>query len=174
MEKKTVRVMKWFMAWQDDREEAWLEEMARAGLHLKKYKGFGIYTFEVGTPREDVYRLDYITVSGKEREQYLQLFADAGWEHVNEAASWQYYRKPRRADSRDEIFCDNMSKIEKYRRLMALYIPLGVVMWININTIHRKEGLLFEILVMFLFLMGAFFVGSLIMIWRRIEALKRQ
>jgi len=27
----TIRVFRWFWAWEDDREEAWLGEMARRG-----------------------------------------------------------------------------------------------------------------------------------------------
>ncbi len=42
---------KWFWAWQDDKEERWLEEMSERGLHLVSPGYFGRYEFEKGQPR---------------------------------------------------------------------------------------------------------------------------
>ncbi len=36
MNQSIVRISKWFWPWQDDKEEAWLEELSRQGLHLKR------------------------------------------------------------------------------------------------------------------------------------------
>ena len=79
--KETKRLFRWFWAWNDEQEEAWLKEQARDGWHLVTPGVFGRYTFERGVPRNDVYRLDYKT-TGKDMEEYLQLFSDAGWEHL--------------------------------------------------------------------------------------------
>lgn len=83
VEAQTVRKFKWFWAWQDDKEEAWLSEMAQAGWHLKWPAMPGFYTFEAGAPRQDVYRLDYV-FSNKDYQNYLQLFQDAGWQHLGD------------------------------------------------------------------------------------------
>jgi hypothetical protein len=162
------------MAWQDDREEAWLMEMARQGLHMKTYNGFGGYTFDLGLAREDVYRMDFISLGGKERARYLQLFADAGWTHICGVSGWQYFRKPAGDGGPDEIFSDNTSKIEKYRRVIALYLIIGMIMLINFNTTRAQGGPFFDIVRFLFFLIGIFFTFSLIKIWRRMEALKKR
>ena len=86
----TTTKFKWFWTWQDDREEAWLGEMARADWHLKSLGLPGFYTFIAGEPRNDVYRLDFV-MDRKDYQAYLRQFRDAGWEHVGEMGGWQYF-----------------------------------------------------------------------------------
>src|SRR5512137_466287 len=113
-----IRKSKWFWAWQDDREEAWLGEMSRQGLHLRHPGPFGQYTFEQGEPSEFVYRLDFVA-NARKNPDYYQLFRDAGWEHAGELGGWQYWRKEVRGGKVPEIFTDNASKIQKYQRLLG-------------------------------------------------------
>jgi len=60
--------------------------MSLEGLHLK-FPSFASYAFIRGEPQEMVYRLDFLNDS-KNRKSYLQLFQDAGWEHVGELSGW--------------------------------------------------------------------------------------
>jgi len=60
MQTGAKRILKWFWAWQDEQEDAWLESLSREqGLHLAAVAPFGIYTFNVGSPRAMIFRLDY-------------------------------------------------------------------------------------------------------------------
>lgn len=121
----TVRVTKfqWFWAWQDDKQEAWLEEMSREGLHLIDFKPFGRYVFEVGEPRGFTYRMDFDQSSGKDRD-YYNLIEDAGWEHIIGIMGWQYWRKETVDGRTTELFTDADSKISKYKRFLAsLFVP---------------------------------------------------
>ena len=125
----TISKFKWFWAWQDEKEEAWLSAMAREGWHLKELRLPGNYTFQSGNPREDHYRMDFIT-DRKNYQTYLQLFNDAGWEHLGELGGWQYFRM--RGDGKDipEIYTDKDSKVQKYQRLFAYLIIFFPVLWI--------------------------------------------
>ncbi len=78
MTKTTLRKVKLFLPWQDEKEEAWLRQMAQQGWHLSLVAPL-VYTFVRGDPRDDVYRLDYLT-SKADYEEYKQLFQDAGWD----------------------------------------------------------------------------------------------
>jgi hypothetical protein len=80
----TVKKFKCFRAWQDEKEEARLGEMAKRGLHLEAIPFPGIYQFLPGDPGNYVYRLDFQALKAKDRDSYLQLFSDAGWEHVGD------------------------------------------------------------------------------------------
>jgi hypothetical protein len=181
MNETLVKKIKWFWAWQDVKEEAWLEEMARQGLHLKSPGAFGHYIFVQGEPRRMAYRFDFVT-SPKKDEAYFQLFRDAGWEHVGELGGWQYWRKPVEAGQSPEIFTDVHSKVQKYERLAAfllIFIPIFVVNFINFGDIYNRnrppfgQGLIDGIygisLVMFMII-----AVSLIMIVRRIFVLKQK
>jgi hypothetical protein len=64
--------------------------MAADDWPMSSIDPFGFYTFHAGPRQEVVYRLDYRNQNRKQdRLDYLQLFANAGWEHVGEMASWQ-------------------------------------------------------------------------------------
>ena len=133
MTKTTLRKVKLFLLWQDQKEEAWLRQMAQQGWHLTSVAPL-VYTFVRGDPRDDVYRLDYLT-SKADYEEYKQLFQDAGWELVGEMMGWQYFRKPVSTDGPNEIYTDAESKVERYRRVMAymvIFVPINVV-WLVID-----------------------------------------
>jgi len=119
METTTITKFKWFWAWQDEAEENWLEKMSQSGYHLSSVSIPGVYTFSVAEPRNYVYRLDYRTFRKKDKGEYLQLFQDAGWEHIGEMSAWQYFRKEAKPTERAEIFTDVESKIAKYKRVLT-------------------------------------------------------
>jgi hypothetical protein len=128
-EGKTIRKHKWFWAWQDDREEAWLRQMSQEGLHLASLGFACFYYFTVGEPANYVYRLDFVTDS-KDYQNYLQLFKDAGWEHLGCMGGWQYFRTLAETGELPEIYSDLDSKIQKYRRLLAyltIFLPIMIV-----------------------------------------------
>jgi hypothetical protein len=131
MEAMTVRKFKVFWAWGDDKEEAWLREMSLKGLHLSPPLIPCVYTFTRGEPRDDAYRLDYVPrMSRNDFAAYLQVFRDAGWEHLGEMAGWQYFRKPVQAGEAPEIFTDPESKIQKYKRLLGYLVICTMPMFI--------------------------------------------
>lgn len=118
MAKNFFTRFRWFWAWQDEKEEAWLGKMSKQGYHLSSISFPGFYSFSRGEPKEYVYRLDYQTFRKKDRDEYLQLFSDAGWEYMGEMGAWQYFRKEIRQGETNEIFTDKESKIGKYKRVI--------------------------------------------------------
>jgi hypothetical protein len=175
-----VKKSKWFWAWQDDKEEAWLREMARQGLHLKQLQVFGSYTFVQGEPQEVAYCLDFVTQPKKD-ESYFQLFKDAGWEHVGEMGGWQYWRKPAQDGKMPEIFTDPASKVQKYQRLLgflAIFVPIFMINLINYNNhITRYDssflsGLMAGIYFT-LFVIYGILAFCMLMLLRRISELKK-
>ncbi len=131
--KETKTFWRLFFAWQDEKEERWLSEMARNGWHMKHYMLIG-YEMERGEPAEVAYRLDYRIAMGESLREYLGLFRDAGWEHVQDFANWHYFRAPVKDGVVPEIFTDVSSKVGKYRRLITILL---VVMLPNLFWIPR-------------------------------------
>jgi len=181
MNKTLINKSKWFWAWQDDREEEWLGEMSRQGLHLQSPGAFGQYAFEQGQPRQVAYRLDFVTTARK-NDDYYQLFQDAGWEHVGQMGGWQYWRKDI-ADGRvPEIFTDNASKVQKYQRLLGLLVvfyPIYVLFLANYNHWAGMPGrgffsTLYEVIFFVFFVIIMVNLFSMLMILRRISILKRK
>jgi hypothetical protein len=145
MKKTAIHRFKWFWPWQDDAEEVWLRKMSQQGWHLM-HVIVGYYTFQAGPPADYVYRLDYQTPAKKEAANYLQLFQDAGWEHVAAFGNWYYFRKLGRQGDEPQIFTDNESKIAKYNRLLeALAVPAALlVLYMNfVESFVSISGLVF-------------------------------
>ena len=65
--------------------ESWLADMARRGLHLKKFRPL-FCTFEQGEPREVRYRLEphRRVLDDDLPQRMLELYEEFGWEFVGE------------------------------------------------------------------------------------------
>ena len=137
--KEMMHKFKWFWAWQDEQEEAWLRKMSQKGWHLVSVKPFGIYNFKAGEKLDSVYRLDYQT-KRKDRIYYLKLFQDAGWKHISEMSGWQYFRKQVEAGESPEIYTDVESKVTKYKRLIA-YLGIFDILMIVTFTYPWWNGI---------------------------------
>jgi hypothetical protein len=142
MEKTTVTKFRWFWAWQDEAEENWLAKMSQRGYHLSSVGVPGFYTFSVADPRNYVYRLDYQMFRKKDKAEYLQLFQDAGWEHIGEMSAWQYFRKEAQPTETAEIFTDVESKIAKYKRVltyMGFFYFILMMLIFTQRTLHEDS-----------------------------------
>ena len=125
----TMKKFHWFWAWEDEKEEVWLRQMSMEGWHFKSARLLGNYVFEQGEPADYVYRLDYFT-GRKDMPSYLQIFEDAGWEHMGKMSGWQYFRIETRDGEVPEIYSDKASKAKKYERL-TLYLVIFLPIYLN-------------------------------------------
>lgn len=162
-----IKKYRWFWAWEDEKEETWLSEMAAEGWHLTRISFPGLYHFQQSEPDEIVYRLDYQTLDKKDRESYLQLFQDAGWEHVADMSGWVYFRRST-ADAADlEIFNDLESKSKKYQRILIyliIFLPIFVVL---MPELGEHTGTFFQVV------QGLYFTMLLIYVYTMIRLLGR-
>ena len=174
MTKSNVRKFKWFWAWQDEAEEAWMREMSNEGWHLSGIGFPTIYKFKSGEPKDYVYRLDYRSHWKMDKEDYLQLFRDSGWEYIEEMAGWHYFRKLARPGEELEIYTDAESKIGKYQRLLAF---LGILMLpLFFSIFNLRDPLTYgwmSIIRIFISLIFVLYVYAIVRLWMRINQLKR-
>ena len=169
----TIKKFHWFWAWDDEKEEAWLREMSQQGWHLKSYQFPSNYKFEKGNPVDYVYRLDYF-VDRKDIESYLQLFQDAGWDHMGEMGGWQYFRKETINGEAPEIYSDNESKKKKYQRLL-MFLVIFFPIYSNLLFITNRSSSIF--MQVFTFVMFAFiliYVYAMVRLLHRITQLKKK
>jgi len=175
MTNEIVAKTKWFWAWQDEKEETWLTEMAHQGLHLDDVPFPGRYQFKSGEPADYVYRLDYQSLKTKDKESYLQLFADAGWENVGEMGGWVYFRYKVTNGEAPEIFSDLESKIGKYQRVMiylVIFLPIMLLLMNNLSAADNP-GPIFMILQGLSALLMLLYAFGMIQLFIRINKLKK-
>jgi hypothetical protein len=174
MEKMKMRKFKWYWPWQDEEQEDWLREMSQKGWHLSSVGLPSFYYFKSGGPEDFVYQLDYRSQSKKDQENYLQLFVDAGWEHVGEMSGWQYFRKPANAEGGLEIFTDRESKIEKYRRRLIFLLIFLLPLFISLRSlVTRSDYPWMLILLLVTLVLFVLYVFMCIKIFLRIKQLQR-
>jgi hypothetical protein len=174
MENQTLRKYKWFWAWQDDKEEAWLREMSLKGWHLNSIYPFGEYNFTAGEPRDYIYRLDYQSTRQQDHQVYLKLFQDAGWEYVGNLLGWQYFRKLTQPGETMEIFTDKDSKIQKYQRILTfLVVLLPVWMGVLLSTRSISNSPLVLVINLAYLTVMILYIISCVKILQRINQLKK-
>jgi len=177
MNEKIIRKRKLFFSWQDGKEEVWLGEMSRQGLHLIEPGQFGRFLFAEGPAKEYSYRLDYNR--NKLPEDYLQIIRDAGWEYLGKSSGWHYWRKEINSGKVPELFTDRESKVQKYQRLLVGYITsvpaflyiIGLAMF---KKFPGRHPLWFVVLFICLFMTWILFAAmNAIMIQLRINEIRK-
>ncbi len=121
-------VHKVFFAWDFEKEEKWLNEMAAKGMHLTDV-GFCRYVFEEGTPGEYQYHLEWLPQLPTHPESlaYIRFIEETGAEHVGSLKKWVYFRK-RVTEGAFDLFSDLDSRISHFRwvaRLTGTLLVLG-------------------------------------------------
>ena len=175
MSKDTVTIYKWFWADQDEQQEQWLRAKAAEGLHLHRPATVCGWTFKKGEPEDVAYRIDY---QNSRSPQYRDLFEDAGWECVGDSFGWHYWRKAAVKGKAEEIFTDNASKIDKYRRVLVMLVvaimPVTVIMLTSgpnsfIHGLQMPRQIVFVVL---LVLMYALYAYAGLRLYKRIKTLR--
>lgn len=126
---KTKKEFKYFTIFRYEEEQEYLSDMHRHGWKLTKISGIGTYHFEECQPEEVVYQLDYNQEGRKQKEEYVQMFSDCGWEYLFDFVDYSYFRKPKAEMQGDEeIFCDTQSRLEMMDRVYkGRMVPLLVL-----------------------------------------------
>lgn len=168
-----MKKYKAFWAWQDDKQEAWLREMAMQGYHLETTCFPGFYQFSEGQPRNDYYRLDYIDGPVRDLKEYLSQFEASGWEFVGKMNGWQYFRKTAGKDEVPKIADSNSAKAARYQKLVMVLVGSIPLLLIFPPILGRNISQpLFEILKILYFLFLAFDAFATYKIYQRIMQLR--
>lgn len=176
MQSQIKKSLKWFWPWQDQQREDWLQQMSLQGWHLLSIGLGGLeFRFAQGEKQAYVYQLDFRQESSQKMEDYLELFEHAGWEHVLSWGGWQYFRKRYEDGEKDQIFTDNQSKVQKYKRLLqnlSLFSPAFMIVFLA--RLDRYPPW-FAVLLVSTYVILVLYVGtSIIMVSLRIRELEKQ
>ena len=122
-----------FGVWEHKQEEAYLRQQHNAGWKFVKKTSFNRFYFEECEPEDVVYQLDYNKELSKGKEHYVKMFADCGWEYIQDCSGYHYFRKPAaKMNGEEEIFSDNASRVAMMERVLkGRLLPL-LVIWLCI------------------------------------------
>lgn len=119
-------IHKCIFAWNFDKEEKWLNEMAAKGLCLVSV-GFCKYEFEDCEPGEYKVCLQLLDKmpSHPESQKYIEFLEATGAEHIGSFTRWAYFRK-KATDGEFELFSDNASRIKYLSKVICLIAVLTI------------------------------------------------
>ena len=128
-EKNKKTEFKYFTIPEWEREQDYLQKQHRKGWKFTGVSFIGFYHFEKCEPEEMVYQLDYNPEGTAHKDEYVQMFEDCGWEYLLDFVGYSYFRKPvSEMDGKEEIFCDDASRIEMMKRVFkGRVVPLLVI-----------------------------------------------
>lgn len=131
MRKRKSVFYPWF-AWNVERIENYLEEMAADGWHVERV-GFSQlwFRFTKGDNKKIRYCADY---QWKPTEEYKQILVDDGWELIDCFSGWMLWRKSYNND-RPHLYTDRASLVERNNRIIAL---IGVCLMAQIPAISTN------------------------------------
>ena len=120
-------IRKWFWAWEFDKEEQWLNDMAAKGKALVSAR-YATYEFEDCTPGEYAVRLEMLenAPDSEEGKAYISFVEETGAEYVGKVMKWVYFRK-KTADGPFELHGDNATRIKHLGGIIRLLKPLMAV-----------------------------------------------
>lgn len=112
-------------AWNEEKERVWLEDQALKGLKLTDVGVFR-YTFDEIEPKALAYQFDFNVLTEGDLGSYYQLYEDAGFEHITSYVNWHYFCCEKSQSTQTDIFNDNASKMEKYKRVLLFLIAMAI------------------------------------------------
>ncbi|WP_214708356.1 MULTISPECIES: DUF2812 domain-containing protein [unclassified Exiguobacterium] len=150
----------WGLAFAEEREMKKLGEMAARGWHLEKFAPLG-YTLVEGEPMDVRYSLDY---RQRPDEDYFELFAASGWEHVTSSGDEIHVFKG--SPDATPLYTDRQTTQEKYGQieramgrgaLICLVISIGLMLLLQLNWSGTAEAIIW--IVQTLVVIGLVFTG---------------
>ncbi len=142
-------VFKFFTIPQYRQEEDYLSAMNEKGWRFTGVTFPGFYHFEKSEPEQAAYRLDYNREGIRDKDEYVQMFTDCGWEYICDFVGYSYFRKQGAVgEEREEIFCDDASRLDMMKRVFrGKIIPL-IILFVSViipqmfmNTVGNSVGI---------------------------------
>lgn len=126
---KTKKEFRYFSIFNHEKEQDYLREQHKCGWKFVKVSGLCTYHFEECEPEDVIYQLDFNPDGSEHKDEYIQMFADCGWEYMQEYVGYSYFRKPAvEMVDEEEIFCDDSSRMEMLNRVYkGRLLPLLII-----------------------------------------------
>lgn len=116
--KNTKTELRFFTIPEWKKEENYLREQHKNGWEFVHVNFIGLYHFKKCEPKDVIYQLDYNPESITQKEEYIQMFRDCGWEYLQNYVGYSYFRKAAsEMDGEEEIFCDDDSRLDMMKRV---------------------------------------------------------
>ena len=170
--------LRFFTIPQWEQEAQWLRSMHKKGWKLQRITLPCWYRFERCTPEDVIYQLDFNPEGIEQKEEYVQMFQDCGWEYIQDMAGYSYFRKPvsEMSDAAEEIFCDEDSRLDMMKRVWkGKILPLLTIFFCLLATlvVQRQNTVAFVMLLGLLAFYAIVLLQCGVTYWRMYNRMKK-
>lgn len=133
--KNTKTEIRFFTIPEWKKEEEYLRKQHKSGWKFVKVNGICRYHFQKCEPEDVIYQLDYNDDSTFQRDEYIQMFRDCGWEYLQNYTGYSYFRKKasEMGITEEGIFCDDASRLDMMKRVFrGRMVPLLLIFFLII------------------------------------------
>ncbi|MCI5951416.1 MAG: DUF2812 domain-containing protein [Anaerostipes sp.] len=168
VKKENRTEFRWFSISEYEKEEEYLSKQHGMGWKLTGITFPGFYHFTKCQPEEVRYQLDYNQEGISNKDEYVKMFQDCGWEYLMDFVGYSYFRKScaQMSDKDEGIFCDEESKLDMLIRVakgrmlplviifFCIIIPQIIFQFVSEGGFHRP--VLISYIVLFIVYIGIF------------------
>ena len=170
--------LRFFTIPQWEQEAQWLRSMHKKGWKLQRITLPCWYRFERCTPEDVIYQLDFNPEGIEQKEEYVQMFQDCGWEYIQDMAGYSYFRKPvsEMSVADEEIFCDEDSRLDMMKRVWkGKILPLLTIFFCLLATlvVQRQNTVAFVMLLGLLAFYAIVLLQCGVTYWRMYNRMKK-
>ena len=179
----TKTELRFFTIPQWKKEENYLRERHKNGWKFVSVNFICLYHFQKCEPKDVIYQLDYNPESITQKEEYIQMFSDCGWEYLQNYCGYSYFRKTvSEMKGEEEIFCDDVSRLDMMKRVFKQrMVPLLCIFFLMIipQILIRSQMstpgnhiLLIMFCILFV-LYSVFFIEFAIQFWKYVKSIHK-
>jgi len=181
--KNTKTEFRFFTIPEWKKEEEYLSEQHKSGWEFVSVNFIGLYHFKKCEPKDVIYQLDYNPESITQKEEYIQMFRDCGWEYLQNYVGYSYFRKAAsEMDGEESIFCDDDSRLDMMKRvfkqrmvpLIAIFFAIIIPQILIQSQLDRPEnyGMLVIFCILFVLYL-ALFIKFAIQFWKYFKSIHK-
>ncbi|QAA30610.1 DUF2812 domain-containing protein [Clostridium manihotivorum] len=171
-EDKFIRKFKLFFIWQHEDEEKWLREMSLNGYELVSARVCR-FKFRVCEPKDVVYKLDYRRLKKYDKDNYLDIFEESGWQFVTTCMNWIYFKSEAISNEEMDIFNDIDSKAEMLRTIQKALALVSVGELLCFTSVFLNPVKSVYLYVFWALIIGLFIYGNTKMFFKYRELKKK-
>jgi len=168
-----MKSLRFFFIWQDDKEEAWLNNLSTKGQRLDSVSFPFTYHFSSDSSKRYIHHLNTLKGPETSAEAFKETFQKFGWKHIGRMNGWHYFQKE--AASGDEPVLDwsKKTKADKYQGYMMALVGLLPFLLIIFPAFGRRFAPpLFDVLRIAYFIFLALYTLITFKVYRRVNQLR--
>lgn len=168
-----MKKFKLFFIWQDDKEEAWLNDLSAKGQRLDSVRFPFTYHFNSDASKKYAHHITAPKGPQLSPEVFKDTFQKSGWKQIGRMNGWHYFQKEVVTGDEPVLDWGNKLKADKYQGYMMALVGLLPFLLIIFPAFGRRFAPpLFDVLRLAYFLFLALYTLTTFKVYRRVNQLR--